>query len=284
MSRSRGSPDRSIAFLGAQALAGFGIVVAIPTLINSALTQRSGQVHGSTKVPTWFWIATAILVTAVALAIFLYLFYNLRLRFVDAARARELMEKEEQAVESALDRLRERMTLPSLVELNRISLGRYHNIATTQADKSFRSSQRAMWSGLVWLLICFSAALVMSSLSNRILLGSLAAIGGSLSGFLGRTYLRVYERSLQQLTQFYNQPLLNSYYLTAERLASDMGGTGREKAMGSIVDELLKGAFLLSEGTQEPRKTTVRRSWASPATPTSPPAEAANSTAPGNEP
>jgi hypothetical protein len=154
------------------------------------------------------------------------------------------------------------MSLPGLLELNRLMLKEYYSVATNQAQKSFKSAQRAMFGGFTWLIVCFTAVILVSSLNGKILAATLAPVGGVLAGFLSRTYLFVYERSLVQLNQYYNQPLLNSYCLAAERLTTEMSSDGRDKLISKVIDQLLLAAGTLSEGTARnsvaPRKRPVR--------------------------
>ncbi len=158
-------------------------------------------------------------------------------------------------VEQALSRLRDRMTLPSLIELNRSMLNEYHSIATNQAQKSFRSGQRAIFAGFTWLIACFTSVIVISSFEGKIITAALAPIGGLLAGFLGRTYIHVYERSLSQLNQYYNQPLLNSYYLTAERLAENISDSAKDRVLECIVDQMLATASQLGAVAISPHRS-----------------------------
>jgi len=183
-----------------------------------------------------------------------------RAKNMDARIAQE--NARHQREETTLKRMREPMSLPSLIELNRLMLTEYHSIATDQAQKSFRSSQRAMLSGITWLIACFTAGIVSSSLHGRIIAATMAPVGSILAGFLGRTYLFVYEQALVQLRQYYNQPLLNSYYLTAERLTSEMSREARDRLSEKVVEQLLAVARNLTEGSAHAcatrRRTRVR--------------------------
>ena len=90
-------------------------------------------------------------------------------------------------MEKTLERMNERMSLPSLVELNRLMLTEYHDIATNQAQKSFSSSQRAMLGGFTWLIACFTAVIFVHPLDGRIIVAAMAPVGSILAAFLGRT-------------------------------------------------------------------------------------------------
>ena len=67
----------------------------------------------------------------------------------------------------------------------------------------------------------------------------MTAIGSVVAGFISNTYLRVYERTLVQLNFYFQQPLVTSYVLTAERLADKMTGSQRDDAQKQIIDRVL---------------------------------------------
>jgi len=195
----------------------------------------------SADVPTWFWIVLLVLVGPLAFGAIWYGVRSYRWRQEEYKAVKAERMREAEVFESAVDRLREKMALANLIELNRLMLDNYHGIATEQAESAFRSSRRAMWCGFVWLLACFSAVLFIPVPTGvQILVGGLAVIGGALSGFLSRTYIRVYERALQQLNQYFNQPLLNSYLLSAERIIGEMSVEARDCAYEAVLQRLLE--------------------------------------------
>jgi len=244
-----------IAAVGAGALA----------LANSP-SKGSGRPNSSASQSSFHFTTTDVVVIvvvvcllAVAAASYGVVFYRSRAKAVEVAQEQERREREE--VEKILERLRDRMALPSLVELNRLTLTQYHSIATNQAQKSFKSAQRAMLAGFTWLIACFAAAIVINSLDGKLITAGLAPIGGILAGFLGRTYLAVYERSLVQLNQYYNQPLLNSYYLAAERLISDskdLSTTARDSLLEGVVRQLLTTADSLTRSAENNSSGNLR--------------------------
>jgi hypothetical protein len=209
-------------------------------------------------VPLWIWASLLGVLVAGLIAWLVYLYFRGKLAAEDSQRIAAQAEREEAAVASALDQLREKMSLPSLLDLNRLSLNRYHDIATDQANKSFRSGQRAMWIGFAWLLACLTASALVAEGERRLILGSFGILGGALAAFLGRTYLRVYETSLHQLNQFYDQPLLNSYYLSAERLATESGEL-QDALMRDIVGSMLATATSVRNGGNSNGGNSTRR-------------------------
>jgi len=53
------------------------------------------------------------------------------------------------------------------------------------------------------------------------------------------TYIHVYNRSIEQLNQYFNQPLLNNYLLSAERIIGAMAKSNRDQAYKAVVQQLL---------------------------------------------
>jgi len=209
--------------------------------------------------PSWATWSIVVTVGILVGSVVMFLFVSLRLKREAAQEERRRIQGEQEAYNQAIDRLRERMALPSLIELNRIMLDTYHQIATGQATRSYRSSQRAMWCGFIWLVACFTAGLALQSISGVAFAGLLASVGGLLSAFLSRTYLRVYERALDQLNQYFNQPLLNSYYLTAERLVEQVPQGSRASMVGKMIDQLMSTTSLMY-GTPAPISARVETS------------------------
>jgi uncharacterized SAM-binding protein YcdF (DUF218 family) len=212
-----------------------------------AAKRETSPILAPIKVPGWFWIVALIFLGLLLIAVFWYGYRAYRWRQEEYEATKRAQEREAAAFESAVERLKDQMALPSLINLNRLMLDNYHGIATNQAESSFTSSRRAMWCGFIWLLMCFSAAVFLPSAARaQLLLGSLALTGGALSAFLSRTYIHVYERSLQQLNQYFDQPLLNSYLLSAERIIGEMDTSNRDQAYQAVLERLLQSSSRVS--------------------------------------
>jgi len=243
---------------------GFTVLAAIvATLISfftAATSKRSTASSGKAIhfTPTDM-VILSVIVGVIVFAIILTVAFYWRSKVQDTQAQQEEERRQREEVERSLERLRDRMSLPGLIELNRLMLTEYHSIATIQAQKSFKSGQRAMLAGFTWLIICFTAVIVINSLNGKIVAAALAPVGSILAGFLGRTYLFVYERSLVQLNQYYNQPLLNSYYLAAERLTTEMSADAKDKMLEKVVDQLLSTAESLNEGAARNVATVAKR-------------------------
>ncbi len=103
--------------------------------------------------------------------------------------------------------------LATLLELNQSQIDEYHRIATDQADRSFRSSQRAMGLGLLVIVGCFAASLYFGNDQTKVFVAAIAGVAAALSAFLNRTYLQMYGQTLSQLNRYFEQPVLTGYYL-----------------------------------------------------------------------
>ncbi|MEU2236141.1 hypothetical protein [Streptomyces vietnamensis] len=205
-------------------------VVGVVTAVASLATWDQPK---ESSLPAWFLPAAGIIAMLVILALVASL--------VVRQRRKTVARREEQArVENAAERLKEHMELASLVNFNRLLLERYHGIATKQANKSFLSAIAAMGVGLAALVTAFVASMHFTAQGERLFIGSLAALSTVFIGYLSKTFLAVYDRSLQQLNQYFNQPVLNQYFLTAERVTERLSGDQHDKLMTQIVMDVLE--------------------------------------------
>ncbi|MFD9619718.1 hypothetical protein ACFWB2_20885 [Streptomyces virginiae] len=154
-------------------------------------------------------------------------------------RREQIRQEASERLDSAARDLRERMELASLVNYNRVLLDQYHGIATKQANKSFNSSLGAMVVGLAVLVAAFYASMQFTAAGERIFIGSLAALSTVFVGYLSKTFIAVYDRSLQQLNQYFNQPVLNQYFLSAERIVERINPDLRDELHAEIVRDIL---------------------------------------------
>ncbi|MFF7176399.1 hypothetical protein ACIP8U_44840 [Streptomyces pseudovenezuelae] len=151
----------------------------------------------------------------------------------------------------ALEKLRKASELNTLMDLNQGQIGDYHRIVTDQADKAFKSSRTAMWVGLL-LLVCAAVAGRYVPLEEiRWFIGALAAFSTLLSGYLSRTYMVLYRESISQLNRYFDQPVLNSYFLTAERLAAGLDAEHAQAVRQQIINEVLASSSRLGEKGRE---------------------------------
>jgi hypothetical protein len=73
--------------------------------------------------------------------------------------------------------------------------------------------------------------------------GALAAIGSTFSGYLGRTFIRSHEKALDQVNYLFSQPLVSHYLEYSRKIAKELGSERlRDKALDRVVDRALESA------------------------------------------
>jgi hypothetical protein len=154
---------------------------------------------------------------------------------------RELRTRERAARErakQASEELADATSLAELLKANRKQIDAYDELARAQSKEAFRNSQVAISIGMSALVVGGLVAVVVPNTTAKITTASLTAIAGALAGYIGKTFLRVYERTQQQLTFFFQQPLINSYVLSAERLI-DAHVVEKDREVSRIIDRIL---------------------------------------------
>jgi Cyanobacterial TRADD-N associated 2-Transmembrane domain len=179
------------------------------------------------------------------------------------ARAK-FYERQERAarlgVDEALEEVQDVTDLPGLLRFNRRQMEAYESLTRRQAASSYRLSHIALAIGFALVVGGGAAAITASGTAAKVSAAGLAAIAAAVSGFLARTYLRIYERTLLQLNFYYEQPLVSSYVLTAERLVDKMGSDRRDDSLSRIIEELLIGIRVRPSGEVERARESESRS------------------------
>ncbi|MEU5311874.1 hypothetical protein [Streptomyces sp. NPDC021562] len=197
---------------------------------------------------------------------------NQNASFNESLKAQKEYERE------ILEKLKKETELATLMGLNQGQIDRYHEIVTEQADKAFKSSRTAMGVGLL-LLVCAAIAGAYVPLEQvRWFIGALAAFSTMLSGYLTKTYLALYKESIGQLNRYFDQPVLNSHYLTAERLAEALDPPDAVEVRRQIINEVLAASSKVGTRNvqQEPKKSRKRVKPRRPTVPKQAPTSTSN--------
>ncbi|MEU3091229.1 TRADD-N-associated membrane domain-containing protein [Streptomyces massasporeus] len=212
-------------------------------------------------VPLWLWILIGVAVTAVAGAAIYLLVKQIRREDLQLQADEEAAELQKEMDAQKLADLKTVTPLVTLLELNQSQIDEYHRIATDQADRSFRSSQRAMALGLVVIVGCFAAGLYFGNGQTKVFVAAIAGVAAVLSAFLNRTYLQMYGQTLSQLNRYFEQPVLTGYYLTAERLAQNLGEDPESEMRRRIIDQVLEASARMNNGAsgEEPPSPAKRQ-------------------------
>ncbi|SEM56179.1 hypothetical protein [Streptacidiphilus jiangxiensis] len=241
----------------AMILAPLAIFVPLSILGVVALARGDAGGRGGKEglPPAWFWGSLLVglgvaLVGGAGLA-------TVHLRTVRRREATLEVVKIREAEEEALKKV---LSLENLFALNQKQIADYHLIATVQAAQSFRSARLAMWAGLGVIVACCSVGLIVQAAEAKVFLGAVAAVGAALSGYLNRTYLNMYGQTLAQLNRFFEQPVLSSSYLTAERLAKGLSDDPESEVRRQIVAQVLAASAQMSKSPAAAKVPTPRRS------------------------
>ena len=191
------------------------------------------------------------IVVVSGLAFLLALAFGLSIYFtaIDDRNARRSIWQNDETVATLSDA----GTDPSMRELlilNRQEMQAYHVLTKMQAKRSFANSLVAMWLGFLVVTACivFVALPLPIDASAKVAIATVGTAGTIVSGFITRTFLRQHSLSIAQLNRFFDQPLVTSYLLHAERVASGLSEGAREKALADVVDRALDVTLLRSPG------------------------------------
>ena len=209
-----------------------------------------------------FYVWLQELWTSVLLGVFFVYFAGLAWllsnSYVKGARKKFNENEELIARASAFSRVVEsahnKLSLEHILDLNGVLMTSYHAITKQQAEQSFRSSQRAMLAGLSILLVGVVCSFLPTSVSTKVAVASLAAVGTLISGYISKTFLRAHTNAITQLNRFFQQPVVNSYLLNAERIAANLA-CGRDELLTNIAQESVGAArLLLQDGSGDTRR------------------------------
>ncbi|MGW6684942.1 TRADD-N-associated membrane domain-containing protein [[Kitasatospora] papulosa] len=120
--------------------------------------------------------------------------------------------------------------LPQLWKTTHLRLEYYHDIATGQAKKSFALAQVSMVIGFALVVLFVILALVASTTAGAIVAGGLGTVSAALSAYISRTFIRSQESAATHLRSYFDEPLVLSRYLAAERLIADGGLSQDQRA------------------------------------------------------
>jgi hypothetical protein len=139
--------------------------------------------------------------------------------------------------------------------LNQQSLKKYHDLTQQQAGSSYLIAQVAVLVGLLLLIGAGVVIIKASAPTAQIVVGALAVVGSTLSGYVGATSIRMYNRAQAQMNFYYAQPLVQSYILEAERISNCLSSDRKDSALEKVIEQTLEGAavagYLISRGGDE---------------------------------
>ncbi|MFD9398323.1 hypothetical protein ACFWA4_05820 [Streptomyces sp. NPDC060011] len=230
-------------------------IAGLGTMLITTATDHKGDVTKAVWVAAIGFAVTCLILLAVTVPWLItrrtYM-KNKNVSFDESLRAQKKYERE------VMEKLKLSTQLTTLMGLNQGQITRYHNIVTEQADKSFKSSRLAMGVGL-FLLVCAAFGGVYVPLEEiRWFIGALAAFSTLLSGYLTKTYLAMYKESIGQLNRYFDQPVLHSYYLTAERLTEGLDVEHAQEVRQQIINEVLATSSRMGSRPAQPKDVKTK--------------------------
>jgi hypothetical protein len=218
-------------FVAGILLASGYVLILVTSILSSSIPRRTFDER--------LGLGIGALIIAVALALTAIIrFAQARIRYQESEEA-----KSRKAVGIAIEELKSDVSFPSLLKVNQTQMDQYHDITKHQAEDAYRNSQIAMASGLIILVLATIAAILVKGNTSKIILGGVAGVGTAFSAYIGATFLNAYQSALAQLNYYFSQPLINSYFLSAERIVTDMSPKRRDDVRAKIIDSMLQGAI-----------------------------------------
>jgi hypothetical protein len=225
-------------------------VVIAPPQNNNSVNHHSvtivRTVTESWAPPLWFWILCGVVIIVTVALLGWYVTSRVKRDRANMKALQGEADFQRTLEEKKLAQLKTVTPLATLLEINQDQIDQYHRIATEQANRSFKSSQRAMALGLTVIVACLAAGIYLPSSEAKLFVGAVAAVGAALSGFLSRTYIHMYGQTLGQLNRYFDQPVLTNYYLTAERLAQDLSDNPEGEMRRLIIQQVLDSSSRLN--------------------------------------
>jgi hypothetical protein len=227
------SPERRRAMALTVGVVAFGALVTVPAFVSTFVRETGSDIIDAVAVLIIGGLATALAHSIVRR-------YWRRVRHIH--NVRRAVEMSRLAAEAAENETTAH-EVPSLTDLWRATQKRleyYHDLATTQAARSFASAQRAMWAGFVIVLSASVIAVAVSTTTtSSVIVGLLGAAGGMQAAYIARTFLRAQESASAHLRSYFRQPLEFSRFLAAERLVADLEEQARSAALVVIAQSIV---------------------------------------------
>jgi hypothetical protein len=208
------------------------------TSIRQNQTKVNGKViYSPTVQPIQLGIARALAIVAVLIVLFAATNYQ-------HVKAEFLQHLQRQKVLRKMQTIHGDPELLALLQLNQAQLDAYHELTLSQAADAYRNTQVVIGIGLLVLIGAAVVAVTMASdTAGKLVAGGLGALGTALSGYIAATFLAAQQESLRQRNFYFRQPLVQSYLLTAERIALKLPEDDRALAWTQMASQVVLQAF-----------------------------------------
>lgn len=220
--------------------------------------EKISHTYGGTKFPSNVVVLTSEAYGAIALGCLLAaligftaagIFHTLRDSFWERETAQTNLDR-------ALKELIDPNDLIALMNVNRRQMEAYDIQARTQGKSSHWSSLAAMAAGLIVVGVGLWIAVNADDSATKYAAAIVAAVGTATGGYIARTFIRVNTDAQQHVRYYFEQPLVQSYILTAERIVRQLPDDRQPDQYEAIINAALNQAGLVPE-LRSPAAETV---------------------------
>ncbi|MFF0637720.1 hypothetical protein ACFYTS_35110 [Nocardia sp. NPDC004151] len=150
-------------------------------------------------------------------------------------------------LDEAVENVADPNDLLKLMEVNRRQMEAYDVQARAQGRSSHRSSLFAMMAGLAIVGAGLWITVNADDTATKYSAAIVAAVGTATGGYIARTFIRVNTAAQQHVRYYFGQPLVQSYLLTAERVAERLPSGKRDAQYVLIVEAALRQAGMVPQ-------------------------------------
>ncbi|WP_374159099.1 hypothetical protein ACEWX3_07705 [Mycobacterium sp. G7A2] len=172
---------------------------------------------------------------ALATAIFLTLGLSMIVAFFPGGGSWELDERLRGEVDQAVHGVTGPDDLMGLMNLNRKQMEAYDSMAKKQASSAHSATLGAAIFGLITVGAGIVVAVTADAAASKFAAAIVSAVGTATGGYIAATFIRVQEGAREQMRYYFQQPLVQSYLLSAERLVGRLDEKDRPEQMRAII-------------------------------------------------
>ncbi|MER7450435.1 hypothetical protein ABTW96_09110 [Nocardia beijingensis] len=143
------------------------------------------------------------------------------------------------AVDQAIAEIRDPFDLMALMEVNRKQMEAYDEQARAQSSTSHWTSLAAMVVGLIIVGVGLTIAVSSNDAATKYSTAIIAAVGTAVGGYIAQTFIRLNSSTQDQVRYYFEQPLVASYLITAERFIAQMPEQDRAQQYRLLVQAAL---------------------------------------------
>jgi ABC-type multidrug transport system fused ATPase/permease subunit len=138
------------------------------------------------------------------------------------AASQEGLEERAQEISKVVEKSQKAVMLGNLFNLNNKQIESYQDQTRSRASWSFYIALIAMFFGFIFIFWGGQYILTNTGWDHITAGSAIAAIGGSISAYITKTFLDVHKLSINQLNRYFEQPVINDHILMAQRLADNL--------------------------------------------------------------